>query len=63
MQYKAIFPTLAYMSAISFIVKDGRYESKEENALWHYNSARAHDGLRPLTELPDGVKFEPIESN
>lgn len=33
-------------------------ESEEDNALWHYNKAREHDGLPPVKELPEGTKFE-----
>jgi len=35
-------------------------ETKEENALWSYNSARQHDGLKPLKKLPKNFKFEKI---
>jgi hypothetical protein len=60
MKYKAVFPITRDMSPISYIVRDGVVESKEENALWHYNDSRRHDSLPPLAELPEGVKFEPI---
>jgi hypothetical protein len=29
-------------------------ETLAANALWHYNSARAHDGLPPLSRMPTG---------
>lgn len=32
-------------------------ETKEEQALWHLNSMRRHDGLRELTRLPKGIRF------
>ena len=35
-------------------------ESAEENALWQYNSARAHDGLEPLS-LEDALELMSIE--
>jgi hypothetical protein len=27
------------------------------DALWHYNSARAHDGLMPLRRMPAGTIY------
>ena len=27
------------------------------DALWHYNSARAHDGLEPLSRMPNGTVY------
>jgi len=35
-------------------------ETVKENALWHYNSARAHDGLPPIKIMPKGVKYEEL---
>jgi hypothetical protein len=35
-------------------------ETKEQNALWHFNSARMHDGLLPLQKLPKGFIFTPF---
>ena len=63
MKYKAIFPVTRDMSPIDYVVNNKYTETKEEEALWHYNHSRAHDGLRPLDELPSGVKFEPIEES
>lgn len=37
--------------------EDKPNESKEEEALWHYNNSRDHDGLKPLTQLPKGTRF------
>jgi hypothetical protein len=42
------------------IATESPMETKEENALWAYNSARQHDGLPPLTTLPKGFKFEKV---
>lgn len=59
MKYKCIPPYVDDMGSISpFNVTDSLYESKEEEALWHINSMRDHDGLEHLTELPAGTKFE-----
>lgn len=51
------------MSPIDYLVKSTPMESKEENALWHYNRSREHDGLAPLDELPKGVRFVPIHES
>jgi len=45
-------------STLPFIVSPGSYETKEEAALSDINSSRDHDGLKPLTRLPNGTKFE-----
>ena len=31
-------------------------ETARENALWEYNSIRAHDGLPPVGTFPNGTK-------
>lgn len=30
-----------------------------EDALWQYNSCRAHDGLPPIKRMPRGTKYTP----
>jgi hypothetical protein len=57
MKYLAKFPVTMKMSPISFTVSDKSMETKEEEALWHYNRARDHDGLPPLKRCPDGTVF------
>ena len=37
--------------------KAGFGETTRENALWQYNSMRAHDGLAPVSTLPPGSKI------
>lgn len=54
------FPNTNRLSAISYRVSDKYMESKEEEALWHYNRSRDHDRLPPLNELPEGVIFTEI---
>lgn len=39
------------------IATDSNMETAKENALWSYNSARAHDGIKPLDALPKGTKM------
>lgn len=61
MKYKAIIPFIHDMGSISpIIVTDGYYETKQAEALWQINSMRDHDGLKHLSRLPVGVKFERV---
>jgi hypothetical protein len=61
MKFTVSFPTTKDLGPFKTIVNEGSWtESKEENALWHYNNSREHDGLPPLTRLPRGTTFEPI---
>lgn len=56
--YKVSFPITSQMSPISYEVTGSSVETPMEEALWHYNHSRAHDGLRPLDEVPEGTKIE-----
>jgi hypothetical protein len=56
-KYYVKFPPTNQMSTIDYVVTETTMESKEEQALWHYNRSREHDGFPPLTRLPAGVKF------
>lgn len=61
--YKVIIPYQNDMGSINpFTVTSSSMESAKENALWHINSMRDHDGLRRLTRLPSGVQFVPTSS-
>ncbi len=47
------------MGSISpFNVRETRYQSKEEDALWQLNKMREHDGQQPFKTLPAGIEFE-----
>lgn len=61
MKYLVKIPITHDMGPNSIIATPSYLESVEENALWHYNSARAHDGLKPLDELPEGTTIKLIE--
>lgn len=63
MRFKVSFPITAQMSPISYTVSDKPAETAAEEALWHYNRSRSHDGLPPLTRLPKGTVFTPIPEN
>jgi len=46
------------MGSISpFDVKETPMMSKEEDALWHINSMRDHDGLPHRKAMPEGTRF------
>lgn len=62
MKYKCIIPITADLGPTILTCTEGLMESKEDNALWHYNQARAHDGNPPLDELPRGTQFEPLDA-
>ena len=43
-----------------FIASASYMETVAKNALWTYNSMRAHDGQGPLTKMPKGTKYEKV---
>ena len=58
-RYRVTVPTTSDMSVFSCISTDSSpMESVHENALWHYNRAREHDGLPPLLRLPFNTRYE-----
>lgn len=60
-KYRCIVPIQDDMGSIDpFIVRQYPMTSKEEDALWHINNMRDHDGLRRLRRLPAGTKFERV---
>lgn len=54
------FPYIDDMGSVAPIhgVQDKVTETKEEEALWHLNDMRKHDGLPPRKSLPKGTTFE-----
>jgi len=62
MKYTCRVPFIPSMGSISpFTVSESPMETKEEQALWVINNMRDHDGLRHLTKLPKGTKFERVK--
>jgi hypothetical protein len=59
-KFKVFFPVTHNLGPCNYNVSDKPMETKEEEALWHYNKSREHDGLPPLSKLPRGVKFVEI---
>ena len=57
--YRINVPFQHDMGSIApFDATESNMESVRENALWHINSMRRHDGLPELYRLPAGVKIE-----
>lgn len=60
-KYKVIFPFVDDMGSIQpIIVCPSNMETSREQALWHLNKMREHDGLKPLVRLPNGTRFEEV---
>lgn len=58
--------TKTYMLDVPPTMEQGSYkiqmsvpenETPAQYALWHYNSARAHDGLPPIRRMPAGTTY------
>lgn len=61
--YRVIVPFKGDMGSVDpFIASSSPMETREENALWTINRMRDHDGLRHLSRMPKGTKYERIES-
>ena len=61
-KFKAIFPFIDDMGTVEpMIITPSPMETKEEQALWHLNRMRDHDGLKHLSKVPAGTKFERID--
>lgn len=61
MKFRVTFPFIPDMGSVSPMVVT-RYvmESEREQALWHLNSMRRHDGLPEWRRLPAGCVFTPL---
>ncbi|MCK9542078.1 MAG: hypothetical protein M0R03_08620 [Novosphingobium sp.] len=62
MKYKVIVPPTMEQGSYSTIAEKGFLETMRQNALWHYNSARDHDGQKPLNRMPKGTQYIPINN-
>lgn len=61
-KYKAIVPFIPSMGSVSPInCSHSAHESREESLLWDLNKMREHDGLKPLKNVPVGIKWEYLE--
>ena len=60
MKYHFTVPPTNEQGSHSGICSASYTETYRQNALWDYNSARAHDGLPPLDRMPKGTRYEAI---
>lgn len=58
-QYR--IPPTREMGSCSIVGTGSAVETARENALWHYNRAREHDGLPPVRSMPAGTVAVPVE--
>jgi len=59
-RYKLSVPPTMEVGSYTSIVSDSM-QSKEQDALQDYNSAREYDGLKPLKRMPNGTRYIRIE--
>ena len=57
MHYTVTVPPTAQVGSYKTTVTSGRTETLAAQALWDYNSARAHDGLPPISRMPSGTRY------
>ena len=55
--YKVVVPPTSKMGSFTVNATASTNETFFENALWHYNKAREHDGLLPIQALPKGTTW------
>lgn len=61
-RFKCVVPFQDDMGSIQpFVVSSTPMRTKAEDALWHINNMRDHDGLPHLSRMPSGTKYERIE--
>lgn len=49
------FPCTTKHGPFTVVGTSSAMETAEENALWHYNNAIAHDGHSPVDRFPKGT--------
>lgn len=59
MKYRLSVPPTNEQGSYNIIITVTN-ETKSAAALWHYNSARAHDGLEPVKRMPKGTTYTPV---
>ena len=60
--YKVTVPPTRDQGSFSCIASASYMETMKQNALWSYNSSRAHDGLPPLSRMPAGTVYDKVQS-
>ena len=63
MKYKVIVPPTMEQGSYSAIARGRDLKDVRADALQDYNSARDHDGQRPLNRMPNGTKYILIYEN
>lgn len=61
MKYDVYVPPTKEQGDYRTVVSGSYFETYRQEALSDYNSARAHDGLEPLTRMPKGTTYTPIK--
>jgi hypothetical protein len=51
-----VIPPTREQGSCTIIGTSSLMETAYQNALWQYNSGRAHDGLTPVNRLPEGTR-------
>lgn len=59
--YKFTVPPTHDVGSYSGTCSTSYGETRAQSALWDYNSARAHDGLPPLSRMPAGTVYRAIK--
>ncbi len=63
MKYKFRVPPTKEVGSYSGVCSDSNQQTHQQDALWSYNSARAHDGLLPIKKMPRGTEYIPMKSD
>lgn len=58
MRIKYRLPATAKQGPCTIVGTSSTTETARDNALWEYNSMRAHDGQSPISGLPWGTTSE-----
>jgi hypothetical protein len=61
-RYRFTVPPTAEQGSHAGTCSSSSRETYRANALWDYNSARAHDGLPPVKRMPKGTKYTRIKA-
>jgi len=62
MRIRYTIPPTPDQGSCVIIGKGGYGETPARNALWQYNSNRAHDGQAPVSRLPNGTRAERLRA-
>ena len=60
MEYRYTVPSTTELGSATGVCRDTPMQTYMQDALWDYNSSRAHDGLPPLKRMPPGTRYIPI---